>query len=205
MGTDPIFLRAARSNGKWGLSPFFIDSFRADGVDLVGVEGEPLLDHAHLVVRLLVAPDRVFRPIHQRKIRGIALERAVRPMARAHEPLHLHVLAGEIEDRGIVALLHPDGVARVGDDFAVERHAHALLRGLRLDAMLRVLLVAGSGITSRRFRGHFFFFLAAFLAGLRAAAGAAFHSPFMRPSGSVNSDSLPMPGTSCSSTWITPT
>src|SRR5947207_1683504 len=119
---------------------------RAD-VHLIGVEGEPLLDHAHLVVRLLVAPDRVFRPVHQRKIRRIALERAVRAMARADEPLHLHVLAGEIEDRGIAALLHPDGVARVGDDFAVERHAHALLRGLRLDAMLRVLLVAGSGIT----------------------------------------------------------
>src|SRR3989454_9172166 len=147
MGTDPIFLRAVRSNGKWGLSPF---SCRADA-DLVGVEREPLLDYAHLVVRLLVAPDRVFRPVHQRKIRRIALERAVRPMARADQPLHLHVLAGEIEDRGIAALLHPDGVARVGDDLAVERHAHALLRGLRLDAMLRVLLVAGSGVTSRRF------------------------------------------------------
>src|SRR5437879_9628035 len=121
-------------------------------------------------------------------------------MARAHEPLHLHVLAGEIEDRGIAALLHPDGVARVGDDFAFERHAHAFLRGLRIDAMIRVLLVTGSRITSRRFH---FFFLAAFLAGL-AAAGAAFHRPFMRPSGSVNSDSQPMPGTSCSSTWITP-
>src|SRR5205807_2974067 len=72
-------------------------------------------------------------------------------MARADEALHLHVLAGEIEDRGIVALLHPDGAARVGDHLAVERHAHALLRGLRLDAMIRVLLVAGSGITSRWF------------------------------------------------------
>src|SRR3989442_5308508 len=184
MGTDPISLRAARSNGKWGLSPF---SCRAD-VHLIAVEREPLLDHAHLVVRLLVAPDRVFRPVHQRKIRRIALERAVRPMARADQPLHLHVLAGEIEDRGIAALLHPDGVARVGDDFAFERHAHALLRGLGLDAMIC----------------HFFFLLAAFLAGLRAAAGAAFHRPFMRPSGSVNSDSQPMPGTSCSSTWITP-
>src|SRR5947208_13537311 len=139
-------MRAAHSNEKRGQTPFSPFSCRAD-VDLLGVESEPLLDYAHLVVRLLVAPDRVFRPVHQRKIRRIALERAVRPMARADEPLHLHVLAGEIEDRGIAALLHPDGVARVGDDFAVERHAHALLRGLRLDAMLRVLLVAGSGIT----------------------------------------------------------
>src|SRR5207245_9050649 len=72
-------------------------------------------------------------------------------MARADQPLHLHVLAGEIEDRGIAALLHPDGVARVGDDFAFERHAHALLRGLRIDAMIRVLLVTGCRITSRRF------------------------------------------------------
>src|SRR5205814_9991772 len=73
-------------------------------------------------------------------------------MARADQPLHLHVLAGEIEDRGIAALLHPDGLARVGDDLAAERHAHALLRGLRIDAMLPGLLVAGSGVTSRRFQ-----------------------------------------------------
>ena len=33
---------------------------------------------------------------------------------------------------------------------------------------------------------------------------AAFHRPIMRPSGSVKSDSQPMPGTSCSSTWILP-
>ena len=32
----------------------------------------------------------------------------------------------------------------------------------------------------------------------------AFHSPIMRPSGSVKSESVPMPGTSCSSTWILP-
>src|SRR5205807_711448 len=119
-------------------------------------------------------------------------------MARADQPLHLHVLAGEIEDRGIVSLLHPDGVARVGDDFAFERHAHALFRGLRIDAMIRVLLVAGSGVTSRRFHRT-----------LRILPESCryifdFHRPIMRPSGSVKSENQPMPGTSCSSTWILP-
>src|SRR5262249_13744013 len=33
---------------------------------------------------------------------------------------------------------------------------------------------------------------------------AGFHSPIMRSSGSVNSVSAPIPGTSCSSTWILP-
>src|SRR5947207_11235536 len=99
-------------------------------------------------------------------------------MARAQQPLHLHVLAGEIEDRGIVALLHPDGVARVGDDFAVERHAHALLRGLRLDAMLRVLLVAGSGITHS---GLLTWLPPAWPAsGLRCRASSSASSPSLR-------------------------
>ena len=31
-----------------------------------------------------------------------------------------------------------------------------------------------------------------------------FHSPIMRPSGSVKSENAPMPGTSFSSTWILP-
>src|SRR2546428_13310561 len=70
-------IRAAHSNEKWGQTPFSCGlraatengvcphfhafSCRAN-VHLIGVEGEPLLDHAQLVVGLLVAPDRVFRP-----------------------------------------------------------------------------------------------------------------------------------------------
>src|ERR1700682_6121080 len=68
------------------------------------------------------------------------------------------------------------------------------------------------GRARNRQHAHFLFlpaaflagFLAAFLAGFLAAILAAFHRPFMRPSGSVKSDSVPMPGTSCSSTWILP-
>src|ERR1700694_249356 len=84
-------------------------------------------------------------------MRCIALERAVRPMARAYEALHLHVLARQVVDGGIFALLELDRVPAVGDDLALERHAHALLRGLGLDVMHRILLEPGSGIASRRF------------------------------------------------------
>src|SRR6185503_7043823 len=47
-------------------------------------------------------------------------------------------------------------------------------------------------------RIHFFFFFtfSACITGLKR--------PFMRPSGSVKRDSHPMPGISCSSTWILP-
>src|SRR2546426_6543660 len=76
-------------------------------MDFVGVEREPLLDHAHLVVGFLVRPDRVLRTVLEGVIRRRALEGAVGFVARADEPVHLHVLAREVVDDRVVAYYFP--------------------------------------------------------------------------------------------------
>src|SRR5882762_6046748 len=119
---------------------------RVDRIDPVGVESEPLLDHAHLVVRRLVCPDRVLRAVLQGVVRGRALEGAYALMLRADEPVHLHVLARDVVNGGIVALLEPDRVPGVGDDLAVELHPDAHARRVRRDAMVRILLVSGAAV-----------------------------------------------------------
>src|SRR6266496_4729733 len=110
-------------------------------IDLVRIERDEFLDREHLVVRPLVAPRRVFRTVRERVVRRLALERAIGLVARAHEPLHLHVLARDVVDGGVGRLLEPDGILRVGDDFALELDLHAHARRLRRDAMVGVLLV----------------------------------------------------------------
>src|SRR5262245_30605610 len=110
-------------------------------------------------------------------------------MAGAHQMVHLHVLARNvIDDRrhGALPAAHRffegHGILAVGDDLALISHAYVHVRRPRRDAVVRVLLEAGGGVHR----------------------GFAFQSPIMRPSGSVNSANLPMPGTFCSSTWILP-
>src|SRR5262249_4303980 len=73
----------------------------------------------------------------------MALERAVAAMLGSLEPVHPHVLAGEVIDDRVVALLHRDGVAAVGDDLALERHADALARGVDDDVVCRRALHGG--------------------------------------------------------------
>src|ERR1700704_5435929 len=121
-------------------------SGRVDRIDLVGVESEPLLDHAHLIVRRLVCPDRVLRAVLHGVVRGRALEWAYGLMLRADEPVHLHVLARDVINGWIVALLEPDRVPGVGDDLAVELHPDAHARRVRRDAMVRMLLVSGAAV-----------------------------------------------------------
>src|SRR6266568_4461499 len=70
-------------------------------IDLVRIERDEFLDREHLVVRPLVAPGRVFRTVRERVVRRLALERAIGLVARAHEPLHLHVLARDVVDGGV--------------------------------------------------------------------------------------------------------
>src|SRR6185295_12863430 len=121
--------------------------------ELVRIEREPLPDCAHLVVGRLVAPDRVFRPAGHREVGRVALERAMRLVGAAHEPVHLHVLAGNVIDHrrerlfplphGLVQL---DGLARVGDDLAAEHDLHVRARRIGADAVTGILLEAGSGI-----------------------------------------------------------
>src|SRR5258707_11116847 len=91
-----------------------------DRIDLVGVESEPLLDYAHLVVRLFIRPDRVLRVVLQGVVRRRALEGAIGFMPRADETVHLHVLAREIIDDRVVAFFYLDRVPGVGDELAVE-------------------------------------------------------------------------------------
>src|SRR5436190_4567951 len=116
-----------------------------DRIDFVRVEGEQFLDREHLVVRLLVGPDGVLRAVLERVVRCLALERAGGLVARAHEPLHLHVLARDVVDDGRyhvadVGFLELDRVPRVGDELALELDLHAHTRRLGADAMLWVLL-----------------------------------------------------------------
>src|SRR6266853_3429744 len=122
-----------------------------DRIDLVGIEGEQFPDREHLVVRPLVGPDGVLRAVLERVVRRLALERAGGFMARADEPLHLHVLARDVVDDGRhhvadMGFLELDRVPRVGDDFALELDLHAHARRLRRDAMLRVLFPAGTAV-----------------------------------------------------------
>src|SRR6266568_8643355 len=121
-------------------------SVRRDRIDLVGVESEPLLDHAHLVVRRLISPDRVFRAVLKGVVRRRALEWAYGLMLRADEPVHLHVFARDVVDGGMVALLELDRVPGVSDDLAVELHPHAHARRLRRDAMVRILFPPGTAV-----------------------------------------------------------
>src|SRR6266704_1880667 len=122
-----------------------------DRIDLVGIEGEQFLDGRHLVVRLLVAPDGVLGAVLERVVRRLALERAGGLVARADEPLHLHVLARDVVDDGRhhvadMGFLELDRVPRIGDDFALELDLHAHARRLCRDAMLRVLFPAGTAV-----------------------------------------------------------
>src|SRR6266446_2174011 len=119
-------IRAAHSN-----------SCRAD-VDLVGVEGEQILDDEHVVERCFVAPHRVLRPALQREVRGVALEGAMRLVAGALQPVHLHVLAREVVNRRIASLLEDDGIAAVGNPLALERHANGPAGGCGLDMRCRL-------------------------------------------------------------------
>src|SRR6267378_8686864 len=122
-----------------------------DRIDLVGIEGEQFLDREHLVVRLLVGPDGVLRAVLQRVVRRLALEGAGGLVARADEPLHLHVLARDVVDDGRhyvadVSFLELNRIPRVGDDFAFDLDLHAHARGLGRNAMLRVLLPARTAV-----------------------------------------------------------
>src|SRR6266571_7026983 len=115
-------------------------------IDLVRIERDEFLDREHLVVRPLVAPGRVFRTARERVVRRLALEGAIGLVARAHEPLHLHVLARDVVDGGVGGLLEPDGILRVGDELALELDLHAHARRLRRDAMVGVLLETGTAV-----------------------------------------------------------
>src|SRR5712691_11806436 len=121
-------------------------SARRDRIDLVGVESEPLLDRAHLVVRRLIGPDRILRAVLQGVVRRGALEGADGLVLRADEPLHLHVFARDVVDGGIVALPELDRVPGVGDDLALDLHLHA--RWLRRDAMVRIFLPPGAAVSA---------------------------------------------------------
>src|SRR5215212_7967202 len=112
----------------------------------------------------------------------------MRGVARAREPLHAHILARQVvhdrrEHRAFVRLVHLERIAAVRDRFALVADLDPGRGGLSAEPVLRILSEAGGGIHLR---------------------GFAFHRPIMRPSGSVKSENLPMPGTFCSSTWIFP-
>src|SRR5712691_6332007 len=126
-------------------------------IDLVRIERDEFLDREHLVVRPLVAPGRVFRTVRERVVRRLALERAMGLVARAHEPLHLHVLARDVVDDGgnhvaDVRLVELERIARVGDELALELDLHAHARGLGRDAMVRIFLPAGTAVGAHVFR-----------------------------------------------------
>src|SRR3954469_15433620 len=132
------FLRVNRSPG-------------GDGVHLVRIERDQLLERAHLVVGRLVAPDGVLRAVLEREVGRLALEWAVSLLRGAHQAFHLHVGARDvIDDRrhGLRALAFLEGNRSGGvrDYLAAERHADPHPGGLRADAVGRILLESRRGI-----------------------------------------------------------
>src|SRR5258706_4125308 len=115
-------------------------------LDLVGIEGDKSRARLHLVVRRLVAPDGVFRAALERVIGRVALEWALRLVARAFEPIHLHVRSREVIDRRVSPLLHADRALRIRDHLAAKLHLQAPARRLGNDAPVGALLETGSGI-----------------------------------------------------------
>src|SRR5207302_26672 len=85
----------------------------------------------------------------QAQVRGVALERAMRAMARARQALHLDVAARHVIDGRIRSFLHYQGIAAVGDQLAIELDLHTHARRLDLDAMVGPLLEAGGGISHK--------------------------------------------------------
>src|SRR2546423_4938470 len=63
-------------------------------------------------------------------------------MTGALEALHLHVVARDVIDDRVVAFLHLDRVARVGDHLIAHSHLHAPRRAYVRYAMVRPLLEA---------------------------------------------------------------
>src|SRR2546430_2567477 len=85
-----------------------------DLLELVVVEGQPVLEVAVLVVRFFVTPDRVLElPVAELQVeipRG-ALERALRRGARSLEHVHLHVRTRKVVAARVVVLVDADDAA----------------------------------------------------------------------------------------------
>src|SRR5262245_6879666 len=126
-------------------------SDRGDRIDPAGVEREPFFDHAHLVVRRLIGPDRVLGAVLQREVRGSALEGAVGLLGGRDEPIHVHVIARDVIGGGVAPFLQLDRVPAVGDEFSVEPHLHAQTGRPRGDALVWVLRESGRAVGAHRY------------------------------------------------------
>src|SRR5665213_463355 len=124
-----------------------------DRIDPVAVEGIVPGKPLGLVIGALVAPDGVFRALaaeFDRPIRGGALERAIGRVLGLFHQIEPHVLRRDVVDRAVARLLDAQGRGAVGNNGSGEADAHAMIIGMKIDAMLGLLDPARGGVRHGR-------------------------------------------------------
>src|SRR5580700_1727920 len=120
-----------------------------DPVDAIAIKRVVPGELVRLVIRRLVAPDRVFGGVLadiQCPVRGGALERAIAVVLGLLHQVEPHVLRRDVVDRAMAGLLAAQCGGAVGDDCAGIADAHAAAFRMKIDAVLRLLDPAGGGI-----------------------------------------------------------
>src|SRR5436190_1988666 len=124
-----------------------------DRLDAALVEGVMTGEAIGFVIGRAITPNRVLRLLLvaalldlDRPIRAIALERAIGLVIGQPHHLEPHILFWNVMHRLVTGLLATHRGIRVGDDLAGESDAHPAGFGPQIDAMLGLLLVAGSGV-----------------------------------------------------------
>lgn len=116
---------------------------------LVIVERQPVLKIAVLVLRILVAPDRIGEcPLAELEVEVMrrALERTLRRGGRALESVHGHVSTGKVIAHRAAVLIDPDYVMGIGDALALEIDGHSAVEMLFPNLMIGMLAIAGGWI-----------------------------------------------------------